>query len=443
MTSISGFSRFSREKKVDLILDTLHDREGALREIESCRHPDAAIQKLHEEFSENTITNFHLPYGIAPNFLINGKMYMLPMVTEESSVVAAAAKSAKFWSARDGFHTRVRQMVKNGQIYFTWRGKYEKLADAFPELRERFYSGTEDITSNMRKRGGGILKIELIDKRSEMEGYYQVSADFDTGDSMGANFINSCLEEFGRILIEFFRTDERFGPGEKEADIIMAILSNYTDGCLVTAEVSCDINQLQEMAAPSEPGDFAARFNMAVRIAETDVRRAVTHNKGIFNGIDAVLIATGNDFRAVEAAGHAWAARDGKYRSLSECLIRDGRFIFRLTMPLAVGTVGGITGLHPMAKLSLEILGNPGAGELMGIIACSGLASNFAAVSSLVTSGIQSGHMRMHLSNMLNRLGANEKEKKAAISYFNGKSISFAALGRFVDGMRKGGGNGN
>jgi hydroxymethylglutaryl-CoA reductase len=443
MNMISGFSRLSRGKKLELMLDNLQDRERALREFESYRHPDTAVQKLHDEFSENTITNFHLPYGIAPNFLINGRMYMLPMVTEESSVVAAAAKSAKFWSSRDGFHTRVKQMVKNGQLHFTWKGTYEKLEEAFPQLRDRFYRGTGEITSNMKKRGGGILNIELLDKRDEMEGYYQVSADFDTGDSMGANFINSCLEEFGRILVEFFRTDERFGPGEKEADIIMAILSNYTDDCLVEAEVSCGINQLQEVAAPLQPGEFAARFNMALRIAQSDVHRAVTHNKGIFNGIDAVVIATGNDFRSVEAAGHAWAARDGKYRSLSESLIQDGRFIFRLSLPLAVGTVGGITGLHPLAKRSLEILGNPGAGELMGIIASGGLATNFAAVSSLVTRGIQSGHMRMHLSNMLNRLGADEKEKEAAISYFTGKSISFAALGRFVDVMRKGAGNGN
>jgi hydroxymethylglutaryl-CoA reductase len=443
MTIISGFSRLPRNKKLEVLLGKLHDREKALGEIESYRHPDPEVQKLHDEFSENTITNFHLPYGIAPNFLINGRPYMLPMVTEESSVVAAAARSAKFWSARGGFRTRVDQMIKNGQLHFTWNGDHARLKVAFPELKERLLEGTGHITSNMKKRGGGIVNIELVDKREVMEGYYQISAGFDTGDSMGANFINSCLEEFGSIFKEFLRSDQRFGEDGKEADIIMAILSNYTDGCLVTAEISCETDRLQEIASPLPAGEFASKFCMAVRIAETDIRRAVTHNKGIFNGIDAVVMATGNDFRAVEAAGHAWAARSGRYGSLSESGTENGSFFLRMTIPLAVGTVGGITGLHPMARRSLEILGNPGAKELMGIIAAGGLATNFAAVSSLVTSGIQSGHMRMHLSNILNRLGADRREKEAAVSFFSGKNFGYASVEAFVNAMRKENNNGN
>ena len=443
MSIISGFSRMPRNKKLELLLGKLHDREKALGEIESYRHPDPEVQKLHDEFSENTITNFHLPYGIAPNFLINGRNYMLPMVTEESSVVAAAARSAKFWSARGGFHTRVDQMTKNGQLHFTWRGDHGKLTGAFPVLKERLLKGTGHITSNMKKRGGGIVNIELVDKRDVMEGYYQISAGFDTGDSMGANFINSCLEEFGSIFKEFLRSDQRFVQDEKEADIIMAILSNYTDECLVTVEISCETGRLQELASPLSADEFASKFCRAVRIAETDTGRAVTHNKGIFNGIDAVVMATGNDFRAVEAAGHAWAARSGHYGSLSESGNENGRFFLRMTIPLAVGTVGGITGLHPMARRSLEILGNPGAKELMGIIACGGLATNFAAVSSLVTSGIQSGHMRMHLSNILNRLGADGREKEAAVRFFSGKNIGYAAVESFVNAMRKENNNGD
>ena len=424
-------------------MDKLHDREKALEEIESYRHPDPEVQKLHDEFSENTITNFHLPYGIAPNFLINGRIYMLPMVTEESSVVAAAARSAKFWSARGGFHTRVEQMIKCGQLHFTWKGDYDKLAGVFPELKNRLLKGTGHITSNMEKRGGGIKNIELVDKRDVMEGYYQIRADFDTGDSMGANFINSCLEEFGKIFMEYLRSDHRFVEGEKEADIIMAILSNYTDGCLVTAEVNCPTDQLQEIAFPMQADEFSGKFHRAVKIAENDIRRAVTHNKGIFNGIDAVVLATGNDFRAVEAAGHAWAARKGTYGSLSESGTEDGRFFLRMTIPLAVGTVGGITGLHPMARRSLEILGNPSAKELMGIIAAGGLATNFAALSALVTRGIQSGHMRMHLSNILNRMGADEREKQAAVRFFSGKNLNFAAIEGFVNAIRKEKNNGN
>ena len=436
-TIISGFSRLERKEKLDLLLQNIPDRVQAFQEIESYRHSDRRIQNLHDEFSENTITNFYLPYGIAPNFLINGRNYMVPMITEESSVVAAAARSAKFWSALGGFNVQVKGMTKNGQLHFTWKGDHDRLRNAFPSLKEMLLKGTEHITANMVKRGGGIKSIELLDRREDMEDYYQISAGFDTGDSMGANFINSCLEEFGVILKEFLRTGNRFEKGEQEVDIIMAILSNYCSECLVTAEVGCKIGGLKSMAGDMQADEFAGKFHRAVRIAGIDVNRATTHNKGIFNGMDAVVIATGNDFRAVEASGHAWAARNGRYGSLSTSGTENGMFYHRLTLPLAVGTVGGLTGLHPMARRSLQILGNPDARELMEIIASVGLASNFAAVSSLVTSGIQSGHMKMHLSNILNHLGADKAEKEAAAVHFEGRKAGFAAVEEFLNTMRR------
>ncbi|MFO7924587.1 MAG: hydroxymethylglutaryl-CoA reductase [Bacteroidales bacterium] len=435
---ISGFSRMERKDKTDLLLRGLKEPDRAGKLIESYRHSDPGVQKLHDEFSENTVTNFYLPYGIAPNFLINGKIYMVPMVTEESSVVAAAARSAKFWSARGGFTTTVKEFVKNGQVHFIWKGDAGRLRTAFPDLRDRLIRGTEDITSNMVKRGGGITNIELVDKSDKIEGYFQISAGFDTRDSMGANFINSCLEEFAVILREFLATDTRFDEGERDVNIIMSILSNYSDKCLVTASVSCNIEDLAEIAGDMPAGEFAGKFYQAVQIAGVDVYRATTHNKGIFNGIDAVVIATGNDFRAVEAAGHAWAAREGNYKSLSAASVENGRFNLSLTLPVAVGTVGGLTGLHPMAGLSLEILGNPDAKELMGIIAAGGLASNFAAVSSLVTKGIQSGHMKMHLSNILNHFGASDIERRAAAEFFSDRKVGFAAVEGFLNRFRKG-----
>ena len=184
---------------------------------------------------------------------------------------------------------------------------------------------------------------------------------------------------------------------------------------------------------------LARRFAMAVRIAQIDPYRATTHNKGIYNGIDAVVLATGNDFRAIEACGHTYAARDGQYRSLSRCTVHDGIFHFELEIPLALGTVGGLTALHPLARLSLELLGRPSARELMQIVAAVGLAQNFAAVRSLVTTGIQQGHMKMHLTNILNHLGANEAESAAAQSYFTGQTVSFSAVRTFLDQTRQSG----
>ena len=433
---IPGFSKLDRNEKQELLLKGFKDPVEAASIVESYRHIDPGVQKLHDEFSENTITNFFLPYGVAPNFIINGKMYMVPMVTEESSVVAAAARSARFWYSRGGFYAGVNELIKNGQVHFIWSGDPRRLKEAFPELKENLLEGTRHITANMVSRGGGIRNIELIDKSEELDGYFQISAGFDTRDSMGANFINSCLEEFAVILRAFVSSDRRFENGERDLRIIMSILSNFTDNCLVTSAVRCSVKELQEIAGDMPAEEFARKFQEAFLMAGVDVYRATTHNKGIFNGIDAVVIATGNDFRAVEAAGHAWAAREGRYKSLSACSLENGMFSLSLTLPMAVGTVGGLTSLHPMAKLSLELLGNPPAGELMGIIASAGLASNFAAVSSLVTKGIQSGHMKMHLSNILNHFGASDVERKAAIEFFRDRKVGFSAVEQFLNKLR-------
>ncbi len=433
---IPGFSKLDRNKKQDLLLKGFENPVKAAAVVESYRHSDPAVQKLHDEFSENTITNYFLPYGVAPNFIVNDKMYMVPMVTEESSVVAAAARSARFWYSKGGFNTEVNELIKNGQVHFIWSGDPLILKETFPELKEHLLEGTRNITANMVRRGGGITDIELKDKTEEMDGYFQISAGFDTRDSMGANFINSCLEEFAVILRDFVGSDRRFKNGDKDLRIIMSILSNFTDNCLVTSVVRCNVKELQEIAGDMPAEEFALKFQQAMLMAGVDVHRAATHNKGIFNGIDAVVIATGNDFRAVEAAGHAWAAREGRYKSLSSCSIENGMFSLSLTLPMAVGTVGGLTGLHPMAKLSLELLGNPDSSELMGIIASAGLASNFAAVSSLVTKGIQSGHMKMHLSNILNHFGASDMERKAAIEFFSTRKVGFSAVEKFLNNFR-------
>lgn len=433
---ISGFSKLSKRGKLKWLVENFFiDPENVMRELKSY-WLKADQQKVLDGFSENTISNFMLPYGVAPNFVINGKTYAVPMVIEESSVVAAAAAAAKFWMSRGGFKAEIISTKKIGQVHFTWPGEAAKLFTAFPTLKERLIQDTRHLTENMEKRGGGILDIELLDKSDELKDYYQLRASFETCDSMGANFINSVLEEFGRSLRAFIANRRDFSAREKKCEVIMAILSNFTPDCVVRTSVECDIEELGKFPNGMDAKTFADRFCQAVWIASIDPYRATTHNKGIFNGIDAVVLATGNDFRAIEACGHTYASRSGQYRSLSNCTLKNGKFRFSMDLPLAVGTVGGLTKLHPMAKRSLELLGNPGAQELMGIIASTGLAQNFAALRSLVTTGIQQGHMKMHLMNILNHLQATEEEALAAVKHFSDRVVSFTGVREFLDGMR-------
>ncbi|MEM1123207.1 MAG: hydroxymethylglutaryl-CoA reductase, degradative [Bacteroidota bacterium] len=436
--TISGFSKLSKRGKIKWIVQNFFkDPEVVAKELKSYWLRNEDQQKIIDGFSENTISNFYLPYGVAPNFLINGQTYAIPMVTEESSVVAAVSKAAKFWMNRGGFKAEILGTKKVGQLHFSWSGDVEKLHQVFEELTTQLKTDTQHITANMEKRGGGILDIELVDFTDTEPNYYQLRCNFETCDSMGANFINSCLESFGETLIKFVANHSIFSEAEKEVIIIMAILSNYTPECVVRASVECPIEQLGQFGE-MDAETFAFKFYKAIRIAEIDPYRATTNNKGIFNGIDAVVLATGNDFRAIEAGGHTYAAKDGQYRSLSHCSIDEDIFKFWLDIPLALGTVGGLTKLHPVAKRSLELLGNPSARNLMEIIGVTGLAQNFAAVRSLVTTGIQKGHMKMHLTNILNQLGASEKEVKEAVVYFKDKVVSFAAVREFIDLFRAG-----
>lgn len=432
--NISGFSKLSKKEKMRWVAEQFADRpEELIRQLESFWHPDEEQQELFEGFSENTLTNYFLPYGIAPNFLINGQSYAVPMVIEESSVVAAASSAAKFWASRGGFHAEVLSTKKLGQVHFTWPGDVNKLIGVFDELKSQLLEEAKPLMVNMEKRGGGVIDVELRDLRHLEPDYFQLFVSFETCDSMGANFINSVLESFARTMEDFFDTHPVFAEERGALNVVMAILSNYTPECLVRAWVECPVGDLQGACGDMDALTFAERFHRAVRIAHIDPHRATTHNKGIFNGVDAVVIATGNDFRAVEACGHTYAARDGQYRSLSYCSVEAGRFKFWLDLPLALGTVGGLTKLHPLARKSLDILGNPGSTELMSVIAATGLAQNFAALRSLVTTGIQRGHMKMHLMNILNHLRAGEQEKEQALRHFKDKAVSFTAVREFLD----------
>jgi len=431
--TVSGFSKLTKKEKIAWLAEQLSgDGAHLVGELSHYWHQDEKVQKRFDEFSENTLTNFDLPFGIAPNFLVNGKVYSVPMVIEESSVVAAASLGAKFWLERGGFKAQVLSTHKIGQVHFKWQGEKGKLQKFFDRQKENLLKDLAPLSINMEKRGGGILGLELLDLTHKIENYYQLKLTAETCDAMGANFINSLLEELARVFRNKVFVEESFTASERDAQIIMCILSNFTPECVVECSVECPIEELGVFSGDIGPQEFAEKFATAVRIAEVDPYRAVTHNKGIMNGIDAVVLATGNDFRAIEACAHAYAARDGEYRSLTSVTLQNDTFKFTLKIPLAVGTVGGLTSLHPLAKTSLAILGKPSAMELMQIIAATGLAQNFSAVKSLVTTGIQKGHMKLHLLNIMNQLGATPDQIEKGKDYFSDKIVSFSAVRNFL-----------
>ena len=438
MRKISSFSKFTKYEKISWIAKNfLYENPiDVINNFAGFWYDNVEIQKQFDGFSENTLTNFHLPFGVAPNFIINGKDYCVPMVTEESSVVAAVANAAKFWSERGGITATVLDTKKVGQVHFFYQGETEKLQAFFNKNKPSILQSLKDLTENMEKRGGGVLSLELIDLTHLEPNYFQFKAEFETCDSMGANFINSVLERIGKEFRDLVQHSKDFTAKEKEIEINMCILSNYTPDCIVEAQVSCGIDDIG-IVSGFAPQHFADKFTKALRIAEIDVHRATTHNKGILNGIDAIVIATGNDFRAVESCIHTYASKDGQYRSLSKAWIEGTQFYFSVKFPIALGTVGGLTTLHPLAKTSLQLLGNPSANELMQITAAVGLMQNFAAVKSLVTTGIQLGHMKMHLPNIIAELKATVEEATHIENYFNDKIISVSEVRNYLEQLRQ------
>lgn len=432
---INGFSKLNKQERRKWIADQFL-AQGQGEELLRFDADDAMLQEVLDNFSENTVANFPMPFGIAPNFVVNGKTYAVPMVIEESSVVAAASAAAKYWMPRGGFYAEVVATEKLGQLHFKWSGKPARRAALLSNLCTRVRAQTAALTARMEARGGGVRNITWKHLPEVAPDCYQLLVSFGTADSMGANFINTVLEAYGHELERWASDCPELHADERHLEVIMAILSNHTPNCLVRAWVTSPIEAMNIKGSSIDAADFARRFKLAVDIARQDPYRAVTHNKGIMNGVDAVVLATGNDFRAIEAATHAFAAQDGQYRSLSRCELSNGTFHFEVSLPLALGTVGGLTKLHPLANLSLELLGRPGARELMGIMAATGLAQNFAALRSLVTTGIQKGHMKMHLQNILSSLNATPAERQATETRFQGETVSHHGVREFVESLR-------
>ena len=428
---IQGFSKYNKQQRIHVLIQKYGLDKNLADWLASFEAKDETTQKVIDDLSENPVSSFHLPFSIAPNFIVNGKNLFFPLVSEESSVVAALANAAGFWARKGGFHAEILSTEKKGQVHFKWIGKPEKLNSLFPEIKARLFAESAFLTAKMEERGGGITSIELKDKTHILPGYFQLDTTFETCDAMGANFINSCLEQFSKSLQQYLQGNEKLATEERDCEIIMSILSNYTPDSRVRAWVECPVTDLLDGKTEKECELFARKFEQAIRISQADVSRAVTHNKGIFNGIDALAIATGNDFRAIEACGHAFAARNGQYSGLTDVQIEDGTFRFSIEIALAVGVVGGVTAVHPLARLAMKILGNPSASQLMMDLAVAGLASNFGAVKALVSVGIQQGHMKMHLSNIMNQLNIPEDRQADVQHYFQDKTVSFSEVEKY------------
>ena len=430
--SVKRFSQMGKEEKIAALAQAT---QVDLTPLAAFNHPDPAMQEVLDHFSENTLANFPLPYGIVPQVLINGREYWVPLVTEESSVVAAISKSAKFWRQYGGFKTSLGPAIKIGHVHFLWHGDPTWPEKFFGQQQSTLQAALTPYQTSMQARGGGVVALNLIDRRHALNDYFQLELQVKTGDAMGANFINTLLEVLAKTWQELVA---QAWPTPGDLEIIMAILSNYTPQCWALASATCPVTALGN--SPEEGKRIAHKMVWAAQIAQHDVFRAATHNKGIMNGVDAVLLATGNDFRAVEAAAHCFAARDHTYRGLSTAYLENEQFTISLQLPLAIGTVGGVTKLHPLAQTSLRILQNPSAGELMQIVAAIGLGQNFAALRALVSQGIQHGHMKLHLTNLLLAAQATKDEMKAAENYFiqqNQERISPGAVKSFLARMRQ------
>jgi hydroxymethylglutaryl-CoA reductase len=345
---------------------------------------------------ENTLGTFELPLGVAVNFLVNGKDYLVPMAVEEPSVLAAVSHAAKLFRAGGGFRAKATEPVMIGQIQVLDVPDLDAAVAAIEENREALLVQANCCDKIIVDLGGGARDIVARPFADTPVGpMLIVHLHFDTRDAMGANAVNTAVEALAPMVADL--------TGGRTS---LRILSNLADQRLATAEGTIPAEMLESHGIPGK--DVARLISEANAFAVVDPYRAATHNKGIMNGIDAVVIATGNDWRAIEAGAHTYAARNGRYQSLTDWHVDENGDLFgRLELPMAVGMVGGATKVHPTAKVAMKILGVQSAGELAEVIASVGLAQNLAAIKALSTVGIQRGHMRLHARQVAMAAGAS------------------------------------
>lgn len=383
-----GFSKLDRKERFARLLAL-----GALsvEDIDYLQQGGLQDMYLADKFIENVIGYFQLPLGVATNFNIDGQDYVIPLAVEETSIIAALSKTAK-WIRREGhIQTWVEGKGIVGQIQLATVKNIRDFSTIF-EQNKKFLieKANEQVAYNMVKRGGGVLDLELRHlKRQDGQDMAIIHLTMDSCDAMGANLLNQVLE-YLKLPLENLTKEK----------VSMCILTNLNDKKITHARVTVE----------NVPADLGEKLEEASFFAESDPYRAATHNKGVMNGIDAVLIATGNDWRAVEAGVHAYAARDEHYKAITRWRFQNGCLEGSLAAPLVVGTVGGVTALHPTAKLALRMMNIESANHLSRIVAAVGLVQNLGAIKALCTEGIIQGHMRLHINNLLIGCGATEQE---------------------------------
>ena len=341
---------------------------------------------------ENQISEFELPMGIAQNFVINGQSFLIPMVTEEPSVIAAASNGAKI---AGNFVAEIKERLMRGQIVFYDVKNSDKIANEILEKQEKIFEQAELSYPSIVKRGGGLR--EVSSRIFSSQKFLSVDVKVDVKDAMGANIINSILEG----IAELFR---RWFPDEK---ILFSILSNYATESLV--KVTCEI-PVERLSKKADGYEIGQKIMAASQYSKIDPYRAITNKKFIMNGINAVILATGNDTRAISAAIHAYAAKDGAYQGLANWELQEKMLVGELEIPLPVATVGGGVKVLPKAQAAMEILGISDAKELAKVIAAVGLAQNLAALRALVSEGIQQGHMSLQARSLALSVGAQADE---------------------------------
>ena len=398
MARLPGFAKLSPTERIEALL-----KEGLLTwdEAQILKEQKGLPLSIADQLTENVLSTFDLPFSLAPYFLINGRDYVLPMVTEEPSVVAAASFAAKLIQRSGGFTTQVHQRQMIGEIALTDVEDVEVASKRIFEDKETLLQLANEAYPSIVKRGGGARDLWVENKGDFLIVYLAV----DPKEAMGANMLNTMLEALTDRIQEL-----------SGGQALMAILSNLATRSLVSARCAIDFKALSRN--PEEAIEIAHRMELASQLAQVDPYRAATHNKGIFNGIDALVLATGNDWRAIEAGAHAYAAQSGSYKGLSHWTSqpKEKKLYGEITLPMPVATKGGSIGLNPTVQVSHRFLGEPSAIELAGIIASLGLAQNFAALKALVTTGIQAGHMKLQARSLALLAGAKEEEVPRLVS---------------------------
>ena len=420
--SWNGFSKKSYQERLELLkAQALLSPERQ----ESLEQDEQMSVTVADQLSENVVGTFSLPYSLVPEVLVNGQEYTVPYVTEEPSVVAAASYASKIIKRAGGFTAQVHQRQMIGQVALYQVVEPEQAQEKIASKKSELLELANQAYSSIVKRGGGARDLHVEQIKGETD-FLVVYLHVDTQEAMGANMLNTMLEALKPVL-------EELSQGQS----LMGILSNYATDSLVTA--SCRIAFRYLSRQKDQGREIAEKIALASQFAQADPYRATTHNKGIFNGIDAILIATGNDWRAIEAGAHAFASRDGRYQGLSQWTLDLEReeLVGQMTLPMPVATKGGSIGLNPRVSLSHELLGNPSAKELAQIIVSIGLAQNFAALKALVSTGIQQGHMKLQAKSLSLLAGASESEVAPLVELLIAdKTFNLETAQRYLENLR-------